>query len=220
MQLYTLSLRRYLVEKTKEIAGFSGFCKGDIFLNPALKAGQDILREGRYEDHIIHAIRHFATRPGFESHYVDMTAGFGAIAVAVAADFTETTLYEANEDLRAVLAVNMKLKHETAKYTIAAERVLPRGKAVLRLEKVTDVVKDLGEAVIIVQTNAPQTITAPRHDVYCYSAGMDRRRPFQTIWRLLSRGYVFGLTLMDGAQEHAAGDYILVPKGSAAHFFN
>ncbi|WP_339865414.1 hypothetical protein [Paremcibacter congregatus] len=215
MILYRLSLLRYLKEKTKEVFGFSGFCKGDIFLNPALKAGRDILREGVYDDHIIHAIRHFAGREGYAACYGDLNAGFGAIACAVAPLFKTVQLCEADDALRAVLTVNIGLKASGGGWEVHDAERTPSGPCILRCDRATETVRQASEAVIILQAKDALPMHFPGHDIYAYGAGMDKTRPFLTLWRLLTQGYVFRLRKVDSDDAGRAGDYICLPKGMA-----
>lgn len=215
MILYRLSFFKYTKEKVKETLGLSGRCKGDIFLNPALKAGRDILREGQHDDHIIHAIRYFAQKEGYGAHYVDLNAGFGAIACEVASSFMEYGLYEADPLLRGVLKANMTLKGRMGAWDILSTPLYPTGKIIVRCETLKDLEKLLTneQAMIIFQNKKEGKLPPVRHDVYHYTADMDKHHPFKTLWALLSKGYAFQLRKWQGKEALKAGDYIFLPKG-------
>jgi len=214
MVLYRLSFFTYLKEKIKEILSFSGTCKGDIFLNPALKAGQNILREYYHDDHIIHAIRYFSTIEGYGSCYCDVKAEFGAIATEVSRHFKKSYLYEKDDLLRDILRVNMSLKAKPESWHIMTKPDIPKGKAVIRCESLTDLNKILENEgqIIVFQSKFPGIIAAPHHDLYLYSAGMDKNQPFRTLWTLMTKGYVFKLKKIKEAAMLPAADYVLIPK--------
>lgn len=215
MIIYKLSFFAYLKEKIKEILSVSGTCKGDIFLNPALKEGRDILREHFYDDHVIHVIKHFAGRDGYGEIYRDLNAGFGAIATEVAGHFGQNILYEPDEILRDVLAVNMTLKGTPGQWEILSDPSYGTAKEVVRCDGGEDVnillTSDL--PVIIFQNKQSVQINAPHHDVYLYSADMNKRRPFQTLWTLITKGYAFKLKKITATDCLDEGDYVFLPKG-------
>lgn len=215
MIIYKLSFFAYLKEKIKETLSFSGSCKGDIFLNPALKEGRDILREHYHDDHIIHAIKHFATRDGYGEVYRDLKAGFGAIATEVAVHFRQNILYEPDEVLRGVLTANMVLKGTPGQWEILTDPSYGAVKEVVRCEAEEDLTMLLEAAlpIIIFQNKHSALVSAPHHDLYHYCAEMNKDRPFKTLWILLIKGYAFRLKKITSMEHLAKGDYIFLPKG-------
>jgi hypothetical protein len=215
--LFRLPFFKYIKEKVKESLSLSGKVKGDIFLNPNLKSGQDILREGRHDDHIIHAIRHFSGHEGYAKCYIDLNAGFGAIAAEIAGHFQQYELYEADEMQRAILSVNMTLKASSGEVKILSQPTFPVGRAIVRCERAENLSKFIkfDKQIIIFQNREAAQIETPYHDVYLYSAHMDKARPFKTLWRLITRGYAFDLTRIEEGDSLKAADYILLPKGQS-----
>lgn len=193
---------------------FSGSCKGDIFLNPALKEGQDILREQYHDDHIIHAIKYFSSCEGYDELYCDFNAGFGAIATEVAGYFKHNILHEPDGLLAQVLKVNMTLKGISGQGEILS--TLPRltGKGIARCTAGTDanILLEIGTSIVIFQNKQSVKISAPLHDAFLYSADMDKNRPFKTLWTLITKGYAFKMRKITLADDLAAGDYIFLPK--------
>lgn len=215
MILYRLSFFKYIKEKVKEILLFSGKCKGDIFLNPAMKSGQDILREHYHDAHIIHAIKYFSAVDGYGKCYVDLNAGYGEIATEVASNFTINTLYEQNILLRDVLKVNMSLKAQEGHWNILSKADFPQDRAVVRCETMDDLrhlLKNVQSIIIFQNRLANNSIAAPNHDIYRYSASMDKKHPLKTFVNLILKAYAFKLIKMDDTDDIGAGDYIYIPK--------
>ncbi|MCF8474987.1 MAG: hypothetical protein K9G26_09840 [Emcibacter sp.] len=214
MILYRLSFLKYVKEKVKEILSISGRCKGDIFLNPNMKAGQDILREGYHDDHIIHALKYFASKANYGDHYGDLNAGFGAIAAEVVQSFKHNSLYEADDPLRSVLLVNMSLKSPHDNWTILTSSKELHNATIVRCENADDVKSLLsyGGQIIFFQSKDHLVLHAPHHDAYSYSAQMDKNRPFKTLWTLITMGYAYSLKRTAEAEDIAQGDYIFLPK--------
>lgn len=216
MILYRLSFFKYIKEKVKEILWFSGTCKGDIFLNPALKSGQAILREHYHDAHIINAIKYFSALDGYGNCYVDLNAGYGEIATEAASNFIMNKLYERDALLRDVLRVNMSLKASEGHWKILSHKDgYPEDKAVVRCETMDDLRHFLknNQSIIIFQNGQRGNITAPHHDTYHYSAGMDKKRPLKTFVNLIRNGYAFKLIKMNEGDDIGTGDYIYLPKG-------
>lgn len=215
MILFRLSFFAYLKEKIKEIMSFSGSCKGGIFLNPALKEGQDILREHYHDNHILHAIKYFASCEDYDEVYCDFNAGFGAIATEVAGYFKYNILHEPDDLLAQVLNVNMTLKGISGQWEISPVPPRLTGKGIVRCVAGADVniMLEAGTAIVIFQNKQPVKISAPLHDAFLYSADMDTSRPFKTLWTLIIKGYAFKMRKIILADELAAGDYIFLPKG-------
>jgi hypothetical protein len=175
--LYRLSFFKYLKEKIKETLSISGRCKGDIFLNPALKSGQEILREGKADDHILAAIKYFASRKGYGREYIDLGAGFGAISTEVWDYFDKMSLREEDEGLRMILKVNMKLKSQKPHWEICDD--IPIGKkALIRSDNMGQLKPYLsykGNVIIFQNKIEGEEISAlPYHDIYLY---------FHFLWR-------------------------------------
>ena len=202
-------------------------CKGDIFLNPALKEGRDILREYYHDDHIIHAIKYFSRYDGYGELYCDLKAGFGAISTEVVGHFKNNQLYEADEILVQILRINMSLKNESGKnassgWEIISERNYPEVKSVVRCETVADLRGLLAteRPVIIFQNRKDEPIggdiwseiSRAGHVGYVYSADLNKKRPLKTTWTLLTKGYAFKMTQLTPDDRLDKGDYIFLPK--------
>ncbi len=217
MILYRLSFLKYVKEKVKEILSFSGRCKGDIFLNPALKSGQAILREYYHDAHIIHAIKYFSAVDGYGNCYVDLNAGYGEIATEVAPNFTMNKLYEQNILLRNVLKVNLSLKAGGEHWHILSKADYPHDRAVVRCETMDELHHHLksNQSIIIFQNNQANNIVSLHHDAYHYSAGMDKKHPLKTFVNLIRNGYTFKLKKINDTCDIDVGDYIYLPKGLA-----
>ncbi|MBL4894988.1 MAG: hypothetical protein JKY59_09020 [Emcibacter sp.] len=193
---------------------FSGSCKGDIFLNPALKEGRDILREHYHDNHVIHAVKYFASYEGYDEVYCDFNAGFGAIATEVAGYFKHNILHEPDEILAQVLNVNMTLKGIPGQWEISPVPPRLTGKGIVRCAMGTDanILLETGASIVIFQNKQPVKVSAPLHDAFLYSADMDKSRPFKTLWTLITKGYAFKMRKITLTDELAAGDYIFLPK--------